>query len=58
MWSKNPVFSYGLDYLLKTNTKMNMNKTLYDKNIVVLYFNSRIISICFPYIHFPEKFIF
>ena len=58
MWSKNPVIRYGLDLLLKTNTKMGMNKTLYDKNIVVLYFNSRIISICFPYIHFPEKFIF
>ena len=38
MWSKNPVISYGLDYLLKTNTKMNMNKTLYEKNILVLYF--------------------
>ena len=58
MWSKNSVIRYGLDLLSKTNTKMGMNKTLYDKNIVVLYFNSRIISICFPYIHFPEKFIF
>ena len=38
MWSKNPVIRYGLEQLLKTNTKMNKNKTLYEKNILVLYF--------------------